>query len=66
MWRRERVGITSTTVEAGAKKERVHGMDPAAIREAVDAASRRSGGGAGTVWTRRRSVRCRHGLGGCR
>jgi hypothetical protein len=35
MWRRERVGRTSTPMEAGAEKERVHGVDSAAVEEAV-------------------------------
>jgi hypothetical protein len=41
VWRRERVGRTSTAVEVGTKKERRRGMDLAAVREAIDAVSRR-------------------------
>jgi hypothetical protein len=71
-WRRERVGRTLTTVEAGAEKERVHGvdltavgeavgdagMDPTAVGEAVDVASRQTRSRSEhAVWTRRRSGR---------
>jgi hypothetical protein len=34
-WRRERVGRTSTVMEAGVEKERVRGMDLAKVGEVV-------------------------------
>jgi hypothetical protein len=47
-WRRERVGRTLTTVEAGAEKERTRIVDLAAVGEAV---------GEALVWTQRWSGR---------
>jgi hypothetical protein len=45
--RRERVGRTSTAVEAGVKKEWAHSVDPAMVGEALTWTQR---------WWRRRSV----------
>jgi hypothetical protein len=51
VWRRERVGRTSTVVEVGVDKERARGVDPAAVREAV---------GEAPAWNQRRWRR--HGI----
>jgi hypothetical protein len=48
------VGRTLTSVEAGAEKERVHGVDSAAVEEAVSAVLRRTQRRSRRVaWTRR-------------
>jgi hypothetical protein len=69
VWRRERVKRTSTVVEAGAEKEQMRDVDPAAVGEAVGVASRwtrrRSGRAAWTrQWSGRQSVRRRGSHGG--
>jgi hypothetical protein len=51
------VGSTSMVVEAGTEKERTHGVDPAVVGEAVNAALRRTWRSGHTAWTRRRLVR---------
>jgi hypothetical protein len=69
IWRRKRVGRTSTVVEAGVEKEWERGVDLTVVDEVVGVASRRTQRRSGlTVWTRRWSGRqlTRHqrGLGG--
>jgi hypothetical protein len=41
-WRRERVGRTSTVVEASTEKERARGVELAAVRKAVGEAPART------------------------